>query len=229
MQKALIPVLADALKYIPIPPIRVSNSKMDLEVADLVLCGYDIIPENITLKMESESHFHIQDLETVNSRTKLVLTLQNIRSQVKDVWFYFKRKTFPAIHDEGRVTISLTGRGATLNASFLIIQGDNDTAPVFKSADVDFDIDGLHIDWDKTTIHHDVLLPMATTLFKAQVVRMIERAVEDKLKAVMTIVGRQLSESISPRFSSAMDKVRNSLVTADTHKVIRSRHEMLKQ
>jgi len=228
IQKAVVPILADALKYIPIPMVSYSSAEMDFTARDVVLCGYDIIPENVYAHLESDSWFSVKELETKKSRTRLVLSLRNIRTEIKDVQFTFRKKTFPQLEDSGRVTVRVGGHGASFKIMFHISQRPEDSVPIFRAADVDFDIDELDIQFDKATINHDILLPMLVGVWKQYIIRSIERSVETSLGPILNTVGNQLSESLATsKFSTYLEKAKASLTSMDTHKTLRSRQEML--
>jgi hypothetical protein len=230
IQKAIVPILADALKYIPIPMLSYNSSEMDFTARDVVLCGYDVIPENVYAHLESDSWFSVKELETKRSRTRLVLSLKNIRTEIKDVQFTFKKKTFPQLEDSGRVSVRVGGNGASFKIMFHISQRPEDSVPIFRAADVDFDIDQLDIQFDKATINHDILLPMMVGLWKQYIIRSIERSVETSLEPIINTVGTQLSESLATsKFSTYLDQAKASLTSMDTHKTLRDRQDMLKQ
>jgi len=92
LQKVLLPVLADALKYIPVPKISSSDSNQEFSLDKIVLCSYDIIPENIRFHLETSSEFSLQDIEVKGTHTFLVIQLNQMLTELKDVEFYFKKK-----------------------------------------------------------------------------------------------------------------------------------------
>jgi hypothetical protein len=92
LQKVLLPVLADALKYIPVPKISSSDANQEFSLDKIVLCSYDIIPENIRFHLETSSEFSLQDIEVKGTHTFLVIQLNQMLTELKDVEFYFKKK-----------------------------------------------------------------------------------------------------------------------------------------
>jgi hypothetical protein len=97
LQKVLLPVLADALKYIPIPKITSVDPNQEFSLDKIVLCGYDIIPENIRFHLETSTEFSFQDIEVKGTHTILVIQLNQMLTELKDVEFYFKKKNLPRI------------------------------------------------------------------------------------------------------------------------------------
>lgn len=211
MRRVIIPVIAEAIKYIPIPRIEDSNSKREYAVDNIVVCGYDIVPENISVRLEYDSDMSIRELETQTSGTKLVITIKHIRTELKDLWFYFKRKSFPKVEEQGRVTVRLTGKGAQLAMTFNVKQEARDKRMEFVDGTTDFDIYNLDIDFDKSTLKHDVLVPMITNMFKSSIIRGIERGVEKALTKTINDVGARVTDLIissTPRFSQQFEHLR---------------------
>jgi len=228
IRKVIVPVLADALKYIPIPRIADSNSKRDYVVENVVLCGYDVIPDNIYVHLESDSWVSLRELETDRSRTRLVLSLRNIRTEIKDVQFYINRKVFPQIEDSGRVTVRIGGKGANLTITFRVDQEQGESVPKFNGGSVDFGIDSLDVEFDRTTLKHDVLLPMLTGLFKKQIIRYVERAVEKYLGGIVNDIGKRLSDAITGnRFTRQLDRISDSVKKGEFARRYQKRQEKL--
>jgi hypothetical protein len=95
LQKVLLPVLADALKYIPIPRVYSSDKNSEFWLDDIVLCSYDIIPENIRFHFETDSEVSFTDVEVKDTQTHLVIHLNRLLTELKNVSFYYRKKTFP--------------------------------------------------------------------------------------------------------------------------------------
>jgi len=198
IRDVLLPILAENLKYIPIPRIESSDHNRDYWVDNIVLCGYDVLPDHIRVQLESDNDVSIRDIETKYSYTKLIITLGQIRTELKDLDFYYKKKTFPEMLDSGRMTISLGGaRGATLKLTFKVEQSPSDKLPKFQEGSASFDIEKFNITFEKGTINHDVLLPMVSQLFKAQIQHLLEMEVENRLSQLLSSLGDQLTEALS--------------------------------
>jgi len=228
IRKVIVPVLADALKYIPIPRISDSNGKRDYVIENVVLCGYDVIPDHIYVHLESDSWVSLRELETEKSRTRLVLSLRNIRTEIKDVQFYFNRKVFPQIEDSGRVTVRIGGKGANLTITFRVDQQPGEANARFTGGRVDFSIDNLDIEFDRSTLKHDVLLPMLTGLFKQQIIRNIERSVEKNLGGIVNDIGKRLSDAlVGNRFTRQLERISDTVKKGEFGRRFQKRQEKL--
>lgn len=198
IRNVLFPILAESLKYVPIPRIESSDNNRDFWVDNIVLCGYDILPDHIRVQLESDNDVSIRDIETKYSYTKLIITLGQIRTELKDLDFYYKKKTFPEMVDSGKMSIRIGGpRGATLKLTFRVEQSPTDKLPKFQEGSASFDIEKFDVTFDKNTISHDVLLPMISQLFKAQIKNLIENEVESNLGNLLGSLGDQLSQALS--------------------------------
>jgi hypothetical protein len=229
IRKVIVPVLADALKYIPIPRIEDINSKREYVIENLVLCGYDVIPDNIFVHLESDSWVSVRELETERSRTRLVISLRNLRTEIKDIKFYYKRKQFPKMEESGIASLRIGGKGASLCITFRVDQRPGEVAH-FTSGTVDFSIDQLDIDFDRATLTHDILVPMITGLFKRNIVHSIERAVEKNLGSVVNDIGLRLSEAMGgaqPRFFKQVEAMTQSVKEGEFSRRYRKRQEKL--
>jgi len=230
IRKVIVPVLADAFKYIPIPRFEDSNYKREYVIENLVLCGYDIIPDNIFVHLESDSWISVRELETQLSHTRLVISLKNLRTEIKDIKFYYKRKQFPKMEESGMASLRIGGRGASLTITFRVDQRPGETAPKFTSGHVDFSIDDMDIDFDRSTLTHDILVPMITTLFKQTIIHAIERGVEKNLGTVVNEIGRRLSESVGlsePKFSKQIEIMSDSVKKGEFGRRFQKRQEKL--
>jgi hypothetical protein len=231
IRKQVLPVLVDAFKYIPVPRIEESNEWRDYVIENLTLCAYDIIPENIRVRLESDYDFNVKELETEVAHTKLVLELKHLRTEMKDIKFYIKRKSFPVMEESGKVTLRVGGEGANLRVNLLIDQKQGEQAK-FTEGKVEFTIDDLEFDFDMSTLSHEVLVPMITSLYKRNIVHGIERAVEKNLGQFINGISNQLSAAMlgfQPRFSMQLETFRQRVKQGEIHRTYQERMQYHKQ
>jgi len=234
IRNVIVPVLADAFKYIPIPRIEDSDSKREYMIDNVVLCGYDVIPDKIGLHLESDTSLNVRDIQTDKTRTRLVVSLRNLRTEIKDVKFYFKRKEFPKVADSGLATIRIGGKGAELKITFDVEQKAGERAAIFTSSGkVDFNIGTMDIDVNKDTINHDILIPMVIGLFKRNIISAIERGVEKNLTNVINDVGLKLSEALLRQsetgFTRQLEQMTQSVKKGEFGRRFEQRQRMLEQ
>jgi hypothetical protein len=231
LQKILIPALAEALKYLPVPRISSSDEYREFWLDNIVLCSYDIIPENIKFHLESDSEFSFQDIEVTATKTFLVIKLNRLRTEIKDIDFYYRKKTFPELEDSGRVTFRIKGEtGASLKLTFKVEQKPGDKIPRVMKGTADFDISELDIEFDTSTIHHTLLVPLLTNLWKMQIKLQLEKEVEKNLMIWMDKFGEMISNSIAEAnkpFLSGLDAARTAIKGTEFSQIYQKRMEKL--
>jgi hypothetical protein len=129
---------------------------------------------------------------------EFTLTFGQIQADMRDVAFYYSRKTMPKFRDSGIADILLGGEGLT--ATVHLVSAGKDRTSVFKVKNVHVKVDTLkfairdaqHEIWYKT------FKPLATSLIKKQ----IQKAMQDSIKTGMEYVDGQLV-SVRDRMESA--------------------------
>jgi len=230
LRNVIGPVLAESFKYIPIPRIERSDDYRDFWVDNIVVCGYDVIPDNIRFQIENDSEVSLRNIETLRFNTRLVVTLKNIRTELKNLDFYYERKSFPALADSGRATLRLSGDGATLTLIFQIIQNPEDEVPRLGEGEVHFNIHQLDILYESGSLRHSILIPIMTNLWKQQIRLEIEREVEKSILNLMKPIGEQLSSTlgqINRPILTGMSKVREVIKGTEMGQVYEMRREKL--
>jgi hypothetical protein len=231
LQTVLLPTLAETLKYIPMPRIESRDSHREFWLDNIVLCGYDVIPENIHFHLESDSQFSFKDIKTKGSYSHLVITLDKFRTELKNMSFFYKKKTFPELMDSGVVTFRIGGQGARLKLVFTVEQRTGDKFPRLTEGYADFHIRHMDIDFDKSTLTHDVLLPMMTNMWKLQIQTQIERVVEKNLTNIVQKLSEQLTQTLSevnrPFLWSGLDTARHAMKKSELGQVYANRREKL--
>jgi hypothetical protein len=208
LQGVFLPILSETLKYIAIPRIESTDKKREYWVDNIALSVCD----HIQVQLVSDNDVSIQDIEMKYSYTKLVIFLKQVRTEYKVLDFYYKRKSFPEISDSGKVSVRLGGsHGATLKLIFRVVQTPSDKVPKFQEGTSSFYIEKLDIKFDKSTIHHNVLLPVITQLFKATIQQQIEAEVERSLNKLIIKLGDQLNIALSQYYQPQTSEKRQEL------------------
>ena len=107
------------------------------------------------------------------------LTLGQIQADMRDVAFYFRKKTgTPKLSDSGLADVLLGGSGLTVTAH--LVSSDKDRSSVFKVKDVSTTIDTLKfgIRDSKHDTLYKMLGPLATGLVKKQLQKAISNAIQ---------------------------------------------------
>jgi len=220
LQSSLVPVLADTLKYIPVPKIHKIDSEKEFWLDNVILCSYDIIPQDISIHLESDTAFSFRDIEVEGTHTQLIIQLDKLLTELKDMNFYYHKKTFPEFTDQGKVTFRIKGNGAKLTFTYSLHQAPEDTVPSISEGHAGFNISDMDIEFDKSTLKHPHMVPMLSKLWKMQIRREIEREVEISLNTFMHKLGDRLMDSFKGMnrpllsgFEAAKEAVKSAQMT----------------
>ena len=116
---------------------------------------------------------------------EFVLTFGQIQADMRDVAFYFKKKTgFPKLSDSGLADVLLGGEGLTVTAH--VVSAGKDRSSVFKVKNVHVKVANLKFsirDSKHDTLYKTVR-PLATGLVKKQLQKAIADAVTTGLEYV---------------------------------------------
>ncbi|KAI0296913.1 hypothetical protein B0F90DRAFT_1953317 [Multifurca ochricompacta] len=189
IRKVILPSIVDRVGHIPIPRIEYTDESLDLVVENLTLQGRNLFPNIVSFEVNNFMKF--SPYNTINdvSHHEFTLMFGHIQADMRDVAFYFRKKTgIPKLTDSGLADVVLGGHG--LSATVHLVSSDKDKSSVFKVKSVRVKVDSLRfsIRDSKHDILYKTLRPLATGLIKKQ----IQKAVADAITTGMEYVDGQL-------------------------------------
>ncbi|EPQ50351.1 hypothetical protein GLOTRDRAFT_141540 [Gloeophyllum trabeum ATCC 11539] len=199
VRKVILPTLVDQVGYIPIPRIEYTDKELDLVIENLTLSGRNVFPNYVTLEAHNHMKFSPYNAIADEMHHEFTLTLGQIQADMRDVAFYFRKKTgIPKLTDSGLADVLLGGSGLT--ATIHLVGSNKDRSSVFKVKDVNVKVDTLKfsIRDSKHDMLYKTLRPLATGLVKKQ----IQKALEGALKTGLEYVDGQLV-SVRDRYQDA--------------------------
>jgi len=129
------------------------------------------------------------------------------------------------------VTFRIKGHtGANLTLSFKVEQKPEDKLPRILEGTANFEISDLDIEFDTSTIHHTVLVPMLTKMFKLQIKLQLEKEVEKNLKGWMDKLGNLIMNTIvqtNRPFLSGLEATRKAMKATEFGQIYQKRVEKL--
>jgi len=189
IRKVILPSIVDRVGHVPIPRIEYTDESLDLVVENLTLQGRNLFPNIVSF--EAHNFMKFSPYNTINdiSHHEFTLTFGHIQADMRDVAFYFRKKSgIPKLTDSGLADVVLGGHGLT--ATVHLVSADKDKSSVFKVKSVRVKVDSLKfsIRDSKHDILYKTLRPLATALVKKQ----IQKAVTDAITTGMEYVDGQL-------------------------------------
>lgn len=205
----MIPLLTEHLKDIPVPRITGSNDTYDYEIDNLRFSAGELLPNQIHLHMEGDGDFDVQHLSTNKFVTRIVLTAENIQTNMQDIQFWFRRKSIPRTEDEGLADVEITGEGAKV--LIMMTFSPDRTLP--------FDVHAVRVTTDELNIkiketRHDWLYNMMVGFFKGTIKERLDQEVQLRLKSIIYKMNHQMNQ--------LFDLSRQNLVSAASSLLIKS-------
>lgn len=191
MKGLVVPLIVEHLRWIPLPRIEGSNDTYDYWFDNVVFSAPDLIPDKIHVRMVSEGDFDLNALSTDNFATLVRLSEEGIRTTLKDVHFWFRRKSFPRTEDSGYATVDFTGDGAKLD---IVLAVTNDGEKPFQVRRSAIHIDGINIKVADT--RHDFLYNSITTLFAPAIRARLEHSLQESLNSFANTINDQLNRLV---------------------------------
>ncbi|KAN0107712.1 Protein of unknown function (DUF4449) domain containing protein [Russula decolorans] len=189
IRKVILPSIVDRVGHIPIPRIEYTDESLDLVVENLTLQGRNLFPYIVSIEMHNFMKFSPYNAIDDLGHHEFTMTFGQIQADMRDVAFYFRKKTgIPKLSDSGLADVLLGGQGLT--ATVHLVSADKDKSSVFKVKSVRVKVDSLKfsIRDSKHDILYKTLRLLATNLIKKQ----IQKAVVDAITTGMEYVDGQL-------------------------------------
>jgi hypothetical protein len=92
LKTLMIPLLTEHLKEIPIPRITGSNDTYDYWIDNLTFSAGELLPNQLHVHVDTDADINVKTLSTQRSVTRILLTARGIRTTMRDIQFWFKRK-----------------------------------------------------------------------------------------------------------------------------------------
>lgn len=173
-------LLLEELKYIPIPRLEGSTDTYDFVLQSINFYGYDLLPEHFHVKFETNFGLDTKEMETEAMRTNITIKITNLKTHMKNVIFWFRRRGLLKFEDRGLADITIGGTGATIEIQ-LEANSSNNKGLITKAVLV-------KLDQMKITIldsKYDWVLNILAPFLQGNLKREIENEVERRIKKFM--------------------------------------------
>ncbi|KAI9059164.1 hypothetical protein FKP32DRAFT_1580513 [Trametes sanguinea] len=210
-----IPGFIDQVGYVPIPRIEYTDDAYDVVIENLALSGKNLFPNLISMEARNFAKLSAYNNIKDEFHHEFTLTLGQIQADMRDVAFWFRKKTgTPKLTDSGLADVLLGGTGLTVTVH--LVSADKDKSSVFKVKDVNTNIHTLKfsIRDSKHDTLYKMLAPLATGLVKKQLQKVIGQAVRTMLEYVdgqLVAVRDQMAEAKAREDASRRDVLKQQL------------------
>ncbi|GJJ13079.1 hypothetical protein Clacol_007329 [Clathrus columnatus] len=206
IRSVILPQIVDKAGYIPIPRAEFSNQALDLVIENLALSGQNFFPNVVSIEAHNYAKFSPHAGIPDRTQHNLIITLSQIQVDIRDVMFYFNKKTgFPKIKDSGIADVLIGGNGITTTIHLMTAQ--NDSGSLFDVQNVNVKID--HLKFSIRDSKHDALYKFLRPLATGIVKRQVKNAIRDGIISALLLVNQQLVR-IRDKMSEARAKEENA-------------------
>ena len=106
--------------YIPIPRIEYTDDALDLVVENLTLSGKNLFPNIVAVEAHNYLEFSPYGIgKDEANRHELIITLSQMQADMRDVAFYFERKSGIKMKDSGLADVVIGGEGLNVCLNLL--------------------------------------------------------------------------------------------------------------
>jgi len=208
LKSLLIPLLCEHLKDVPIPRVEGSSETFDYWVDNINFSIDQLLPEHMHVHIAGDGDIDVQSLSTDQFTTRILLTARGIRSNMHNLKFWFKRKSFPKTEDEGWAEVIVGGK---VGARVLIqLTFNAQRAIPFDVHAVRFSIDELNVSISDTK--HDWIYSMFISMYKSSLLEKLEIELQLRLRSIMYKINHQLNK--------LFDNTRDALTATASHALI---------
>ncbi|THH03681.1 hypothetical protein EW145_g6091 [Phellinidium pouzarii] len=188
VRKVILPAVIDKVGYIPIPRVEYTDDGLDLVLENLTLSGRNLFPNVVTIEAHNFMKFSPYSAINDEHHHEFTLHFGHIQADMRDVAFYFNKKSGLKIKDSGIADVILGGEG--LSATIHLVSSTKDKSSLFTVKNVNVKVDTLKfsIRDSKHDTLYNTLRPLATGLVKKQ----IQKALRDALTTGLEYVDGQL-------------------------------------
>ncbi|CAE6470084.1 unnamed protein product [Rhizoctonia solani] len=186
IRRVILPSVVEQIGYIPIPRVEYTDNQLDLVIENLTLQGKNLFPN--VVEIEAHNYVKFSPYKAIDDEQvhDLTLSFGHIQADMRDVAFYFNKKTgMPKLKDSGLADVLLGGEGMSAKVHIKSAPPKDKTS-VFYVKDVRVKIDSLKfsIRDSKHDALYKIVKPIATGAIKKQIAKAIEGAIRTSLEYV---------------------------------------------
>ncbi|KAI9003864.1 hypothetical protein DFJ74DRAFT_693907 [Hyaloraphidium curvatum] len=175
----LLPIIVSQVRYIPIPRIEHNDENIHIIVENIILTSDNFLPNVMEIKLKNAAVVGLRSELASTASTSVTLNFYQIYADIRDVPFYFRKKTgFPRLSDHGVANIYLGGQGMSIILKLgMDLTSTQRTLWIRKCKTY---VDDLRIEIRES--RHDPLYRAAAPIIDGAVRKAIQTTVETQLR-----------------------------------------------
>jgi len=205
MASSVSDVLRDQFKFLALPRVHIRDRDGTEYILDNVVLK-STLPDRIDFHQETFASLDTGGAgTTLESEIYITAAMQGIIIEAPEIQFQYKG----TISDSGLMSVKIPYPGARLLIDFVMKPASrSEPTPVgqglanymkyqFVRTKCHFSIWDMDIKFDKSTISHDILLPLGVGVWKANIIDRFESGIEAALNKALTKLGEQITEKLN--------------------------------
>jgi hypothetical protein len=175
----IIPLVADKLKYLPLPRIENSDDEYDYIFDNVVLYLSELLPKHLHMSFTSDINLDREENDVVQNTA--FIEISKLRADARNIAFYYKKKKgLINMMDVGLVDFAIPKNGLTIKIKLLLnLPSDTNPSLDLRVLEADTTVDNLTIKFHDTK--HDFLYMFMTPLIEKRLKRQLANMVTDKM------------------------------------------------
>jgi len=191
IRSLIVPILLEHLREVPIPMIEGETSDMRYAFDNIVLYGYDLLPEKINVFMDTNIDVEPFDLSSSDKTSfRLHVHIRDFKMHLRNLMFNVDKFKMPTFRDQGALNIDLWGEDSQIALIWKVKMVNG--YPVFYDARGSLILDKLKL--RAVQAKKKALMNLAFMLFGGTIKRRIEAQASDKLTFMLNGLNAKLNE-----------------------------------
>ncbi|CAG8551601.1 9234_t:CDS:2 [Funneliformis caledonium] len=175
----IIPLVADKLKYLPLPRIENSDDEYDYIFDNVVLYLSELMPKHLHMSFTSDINLDREENDIVQNTA--FIEISKLRADARNIAFYYKKKKgLINMMDVGLVDFAIPKNGLTMKIKLLLnLPSETNPSLDLRVLEADTTVENLTIKFHDTK--HDFLYMFMTPLIEKRLKRQLANMVTDKM------------------------------------------------
>jgi len=192
IKNLLVELFRGALVEVPIKKIEFHNDNFDAKLSRISVAGQGFFPESVNVKFANYTNFEFHKSPTTKTVFKLAISVDQVKPVFRDLKFWFHKKNFPSLEDNGTADLLFEGNGLCAKSviSFAVESGELSRA---KLEVLNVDLDKIKINIG-TTQKHEFLDTLFAPIVASRVRQRLRSALYAQLETRLLQIVNQLND-----------------------------------
>ncbi|RHZ83681.1 hypothetical protein Glove_88g26 [Diversispora epigaea] len=211
----ILPLVAEKLKFIPLPRIENSDDQYDYIFDNIVLHVAEIVPKHIHFSFNSDINLERGEDDIVQNT--VLIEISKLCADARNIAFYYKKKSgLISMKDVGLVDFSIPSEGLNICIKLLLsLPTDKESNTQFDVLEAEANIKELKLRLHET--RHDFLYTFLTPLVEKRLKRQLEEIMNNYIRKSLEYLKENLAKLRQKVDEMQTDSQENPLISHQKH------------